>query len=60
MIFVFVFLVYYDVTDVQPTLLISASMPSAKKLIVHGADQTSIPSQQPIQEVRLTTNDTVY
>ena len=38
----------------QPTLLVSANVPSAKKLIVHGPDLSCIPSQFPIQEVSLT------
>ena len=39
----------------QPTLMITANVPSAKKLIVHGPDLSSIPSQQPINEVGHTT-----
>ncbi|XP_052063828.1 protein unc-80 homolog [Mytilus californianus] len=34
----------------DPYLLISAMVPSAKKIIVHGPDQTSIPTQLPIHE----------
>ena len=34
----------------QPSLLITANVPSAKKLIVHGPDLTSIPSQFLIHE----------
>ena len=36
----------------QPSLMITANVPSAKKLIVHGPDLASIPSQYPILEVR--------
>ena len=39
----------------QPNILISANVPSAKKIIVHGPDLTSIPSQFPIHEVSLLT-----
>ena len=35
----------------QPHIMISANVPSAKKIIVHGPDLTSIPSQFPIHEV---------
>ena len=32
-------------------LMVTANVPSAKKLIVHGPDLSSIPSQFPIHEV---------
>jgi len=32
--------------------MVTANVPSAKKLIVHGPDLSCIPSQFPIQEVR--------
>ena len=35
----------------QPYLLVSASVASAKKILVHGPDLSSIPSQLPIHEV---------
>lgn len=31
--------------------MVSANVPSAKKIIVHGPDLTSIPSQFPVHEV---------
>ncbi|WAR09253.1 UNC80-like protein [Mya arenaria] len=34
----------------QPNIMISANVPSAKKIIVHGPDLTSIPSQFPVHE----------
>ncbi|XP_052242651.1 protein unc-80 homolog isoform X2 [Dreissena polymorpha] len=34
----------------DPNIMISANVPSAKKIIVHGPDLTSIPSQFPIHE----------
>ncbi|XP_064639472.1 protein unc-80 homolog [Lineus longissimus] len=34
----------------DPTLLVTANVPSAKKVVVHGTDLTSIPSQFPIHE----------
>ena len=37
----------------QPMLMVTANVPSAKKLIVHGPDLSSIPSQFPIHEVSI-------
>ncbi|XP_052808844.1 protein unc-80-like isoform X2 [Mya arenaria] len=34
----------------DPNIMISANVPSAKKIIVHGPDLTSIPSQFPVHE----------
>ncbi|XP_021380201.1 protein unc-80 homolog isoform X3 [Mizuhopecten yessoensis] len=34
----------------DPYIMISANVPSAKKIIIHGTDQTGIPSQLPIHE----------
>ncbi|XP_074657337.1 protein unc-80 homolog [Tubulanus polymorphus] len=34
----------------MPTLLVTANVPSAKKIIIHGPDLTGIPSQFPIHE----------
>lgn len=31
--------------------MVTANVPSAKKIVVHGPDSSSIPSQFPIQEV---------
>ena len=38
------------VSSFQPNIMISANVPSAKKIIVHGPDLTSIPSQFPVHE----------
>ncbi len=35
----------------QAALMVTANVPSAKKIIVHGPDLSSIPSQFPIHEV---------
>lgn len=35
----------------QATLLITANVPSTKKIIIHGPDVNSIPTQYPIHEV---------
>lgn len=39
------------VSLLQPYLLVSVSVASAKKILVHGPDLSSIPSQLPIHEV---------
>ena len=36
---------------IQPHLLVSANVASAKKILVNGPDLSSIPSQLPIHEV---------
>jgi hypothetical protein len=41
----------YIFISLQPNIMISANVPSAKKIIVHGPDLTSIPSQFPVHEV---------
>lgn len=41
---------YCYVNEFQSAVLITANVPSAKKIVVHGLDQSSIPSQFPIHE----------